>query len=128
MSKLQLWFDGDDLAGFVWPESGSAEILVDPANRDLERMMIEWAVANGQDAESLTILANDQDLERQRLLTTLGFERTDEFYTYRKRSLDGEIETPCSRRGMHFAICAERRWRSSSGASRCIAPPGRRRK
>ena len=107
MSKLQLWFDEDDVAGFVWPEPGNAEILVDPANRELERTMIEWAMANGQEAESLTILANDQDLERQRLLTTLGFERTDEFYTYRKRSLDGEIETPVLPPGYAFRDMCE---------------------
>ena len=102
MSKLQLWFDGNDLAGFVWPESGSAEILVDPTNRDIERMMIEWAVANGKDSDTMTILANDQDLERQRLLTSLGFERTDEFYTYRKRSLGGDIEAPVLPPGYAF--------------------------
>jgi hypothetical protein len=102
MRKVHLWFDGDELAGFVWPGPGSAEILVDPANRDLARTMIEWAVANGQDAESLTILANDQDLERQRLLTDLGFVRTDDFYTYRKHSLVGEIETPVLPPGYAF--------------------------
>jgi len=116
MNKLQLWFDGDVLVGFVWPEPGSADVLVDPANRELERTMIEWAVANSQDAESLTIFAHDQDMERQRLLADLGFERRDEFYTYRKRSLDGEIDTPvlppgyvfCDMRGATAEIVEQR--------------------
>lgn len=94
--ELQLWLDGERVIGWAWPHDAHGEVFLHPRYAGLLPEMVAWMEesARGRDAATVTIVANDRDLPRQKALFRAGFERTDDHYVYRRRSLQEPIEEP----------------------------------
>jgi ribosomal protein S18 acetylase RimI-like enzyme len=104
MQNVQLWLDGGEVVGWVWPEKSDGDLFVHPTYRQIEGEMIDWLIASARsrgEAE-LTIVANDRDRLRQQALAERGFVRTDAHYTYRGRSLEWSIPVPVLPDGFRF--------------------------
>lgn len=43
--EIQLWFEGADLAGYVWPAAGEVDFIVHPSAADIVPEMFAWAEA-----------------------------------------------------------------------------------
>lgn len=97
---LCLWYDDAVLVGAVHPRSGGLNevyIQIHPHYRYLEDEMIPWAEdtltqQNHEDRESLSFWVYEYDTSRQRLLESLGYEKSDQYRYERWRSLKAPIQ------------------------------------
>jgi GNAT superfamily N-acetyltransferase len=108
MRKVQLWLDGDEVVGWIWPARNAAEIFVHPSYRAIEPELIDWAVQRSRengDAE-ITVTANDRDRWRRQALADRGFARTDVHHIFRGRSLGWGIPAPILPNGFRFGDSA----------------------
>src|SRR5207249_1147483 len=42
VALARLWFDGDELIGFVWPGDDQVDMMVHPRHRAIEDEMLAW--------------------------------------------------------------------------------------
>ncbi len=98
--NVPLWFDGAELAGFLWPNDNNADMIVHPAHRNAEPAMVAWAEENlaGDDGEdgrkTVTTWALTQDATRVALLAEQGFCRTEKALIYHTVNLADSLEEP----------------------------------
>jgi mycothiol synthase len=95
LQAAHLWFDGDQLLAFAWPDNDGVDLFTLPRYRALEADMLDWAEewrrsTGTADAAPLTLKAwsLEEDARRQALLRVRGYERTDLHLIYWLRLLD----------------------------------------
>ena len=80
---IQLWFDGDQLVGYVWPADNELDCIVHPRTHAALPAMVAWAdarlCANPSTSETLKAWCFAGDAPMEALLTAAGYQRSDEF-------------------------------------------------
>ena len=99
IDSAPLWFVDDVLAGFLWPNGNNADLLIHPAHRELEPVMLAWAEANlatadGDSPPAVTAWALAQDAGRITLLEGCGYTRTDDHLVFHTADLRRAIPAP----------------------------------
>lgn len=102
LSAAMLWEERDGtLCGVAWPNPGEVELFVDPRQRGLEDVMLDWAEAHQRAhpppagrPHGLRLLAFDLDQDRGQRLRRRGYRPTDEGYWWRTRSLTSPVLVP----------------------------------
>ncbi|HHY58124.1 MAG TPA: GNAT family N-acetyltransferase [Chloroflexi bacterium] len=94
-----LWFVDGALAGFIWPNDNNADLLVHPAHREIEAVMLAWveahlAAADAAGEMTVTTWAMTQDTLRTRQLEALGYIRTATHLIFHTADLTRPIPAP----------------------------------
>ncbi len=94
-----LWFVDGELAGFIWPNHNNADLLVHPAHREVEGVMMVWAethlaAAQGDAPLAVTTWAITQDAARVARLAARGYARTDTYMIFYTADLRQPIPAP----------------------------------
>lgn len=99
INTARLWLDTQGNAiGFAWPNDDLAEVVVHPHHRDIEEEMIAWVEGERSQSEpangeppTIGIWSFDADSERLAILQRRGYERSENYVNYRRRSLAGSL-------------------------------------
>jgi ribosomal protein S18 acetylase RimI-like enzyme len=97
--NVPLWFVDGELAGFIWPRHNNADLLVHPAHREVEVIMLDWAEAQLAAAEdgnppAVTTWSMAQDAERAARLAAHGYTRTETCMIFHTADLARPISAP----------------------------------
>jgi mycothiol synthase len=97
MRRARLWFDGDDLVAFSWPDNEQIDFF-HPDYGFLQDEMLAWSVPDHRarhGAEStMTTFAFASDPVRQDHLRRHGFAPSDDYLVLRTRSLTDPLPAP----------------------------------
>ncbi|MFN8470206.1 MAG: hypothetical protein U0X20_31920, partial [Caldilineaceae bacterium] len=100
LPTIPLWFAGDTLAGFLWPDEGSGEIFLHPHHRAAEPSMLAYAEqhlrqpATETEPSALKLVSLESDTRRNALLSEHGFVRLDSFLASHILELDQPTPEP----------------------------------
>lgn len=94
--RCRLWFAADRLvaAAFSEGEGPDVHLQVDPAHRDLEGEMLDWALDDLAVGGRLDHVVFDDDRRRARLAEALGFHRLDARRVSRSLRIGGDLPAP----------------------------------
>jgi predicted N-acetyltransferase YhbS len=101
IDRVQIWFDGDQVIGFVWPGESEADIIVHPDRGEALDDMLDWAERNalaaaepgGGDVTFKTYAYAQDELQNQALLRH-GYQQGEAAYRLRSQPLDGPFPAP----------------------------------
>ena len=100
LPTIPLWFAGDTLVGFIWPDRGSGEIILHPHHRAAEPTMLAYAEqqlrqsATATEPAALKLVSLESDTRRNALLSDHGFVRLDSFLASHTLELDRPAPAP----------------------------------
>jgi ribosomal protein S18 acetylase RimI-like enzyme len=101
MEKVQIWFDGDRVIGFVWPDELSADVIVHPHHEVALDEMLEWAeqYARSQTSPGVAELqfetwAYSKHDAQCAALANRRYQRGEPAYRMRAQSLKGSFPAP----------------------------------
>ncbi|MGE5673185.1 MAG: GNAT family N-acetyltransferase [Mycobacterium leprae] len=110
---VHLWFEGDELIGFVWPEDNQAvHLVVHPGHAEVEPLLLRWAEdwrrqCGGPSAlTELGVWVFENDARRIGLLGESGYSRSELARVLYHRSLAEPVPPPFLRYGYTIVAVA----------------------
>jgi ribosomal protein S18 acetylase RimI-like enzyme len=88
LRSTQLWFVGEELVGFAWPDDDNVDILTHPRHRALEPEILSWAeerraaTATGAKPATLRAWSLESDTQRLELFRERGYTQTETHLLY----------------------------------------------
>jgi ribosomal protein S18 acetylase RimI-like enzyme len=85
LPTIPLWFSGETLIGFLWPEEGSGDTMLHPQHRAAEPLLLAYAEqhlcksAEEQGSKLLMQVSLESNALRNQLLVEHGFVRSTDF-------------------------------------------------
>ena len=93
--EIQLWFDGADLAGYVWPAAGEVDFITHPSAADIVPEMFAWAEsrvsATAPEAGLHKAWCFESDAQTAALLTAAGYHRSEDFVAGHVRAMPAPL-------------------------------------
>lgn len=101
VQNAHLWFEGEDLVALAWPGVGQVDLVVHPNHRDAEPLLLKWMEdqplarsVDKQGRSGIRTWSFDGDRERIEMLRRAGYQRTEEAFCFRERTLADDIPAP----------------------------------
>lgn len=95
--EIQLWFDGEQLAGYVWPSPGEVDYIAHPHAADLVPELFAWAearvLAKTPAEGALKALCFESDAQTSARLGAAGYHRTEDFVACHVREMSAPLPT-----------------------------------
>ena len=91
MRAVQLWFAGEEIAGFCWPQTNGMDIMLHPHQQSLLPALIEWSEQRQRtlapEGAVFTLWCFEDDAARAALLASLGYAKEEDHYRFHRLEL-----------------------------------------